>query len=404
MYRKLSEKSRALAAAIGGNGDRLLFFAALAFVAALIVTALVIRTVGSSWRIELVVSSQCERLFGRETMDALIREFGEQRPDMRIRIAEQGADLVFFDDSAFGGMAQAGALHSLASYIHTENAASEWAIPLVSFMDLFVYNITILKAAGFDRPPKTRLEFLDCARAVAAMHNNAPDVYSYALGLSGADPLALRREFFAWMWAAGGEIRPPANERGLPEFSRPAEEIFGFFAQLNREGLLAPDAFTTTGAERIGQFAQGKIAMMTISARDLPLLKKRMGAALGLSSIPAAMALGKPRLELSAIYAGISAECVRQDEAWSFLAFLAEQGKTLSAALTAIPGSLPDALPGVSAFPGDYILEDPLYSKAWEIFEAADTVEGFSGHPRKADMDRFVREKLQTAVKEAVSE
>jgi ABC-type glycerol-3-phosphate transport system substrate-binding protein len=76
-------------------------------------------------------------------------------------------------------------------------------------------------------------------------------------------------------------------------------------------------------------------------------------------------------LGLSGIYAGISGSCTQPDEAWAFLAFIAGKNQILARALDAVPGCFP------SSFPADYIVNDPLYSKAWDIFEAAETVDQY---------------------------
>ena len=381
--------------------DWFLFAAAVAVVAFIAVNA-ILRTVAMPKRTDIFVSPHCEVLFGKDTVDKLIRDFEDQNPALRIRRAEQGvADLVFFEEYEFSGLLRQGALSSLVPYIHTGTQSGQWAIPLVSFMDLFFYNIPVLKAAGFDRPPKNRVEFLAAARAVAKLNEFSEGgrkaVYGAALGLSPGDPLALRRDVYSWIWAAGGDIRPPETADGQIELSRAAADTIAFFGQLNREGLLAPGTFDKTGAGRLAEFAEGRIAMMTASSRDISILRRSMNAAdFGITTIPAA-AQGKTRLGLLAIYAGISSECTKPDEAWAFLAFLAEQSQTIAAALGAVPGSLPGAFPGGSVFAGEYIMEDTLYSKAWDIFEAADLAEDLSGYPQAGELEQLIREKLAVA-------
>jgi len=352
-------------------------------------------------RINISISSQCRNLFGRDIVDALIREFEELNPDLRIQEitrdatvdeAEVGsADIIFFDDGGYCNLINASALASLASYHHAEGQTGKWALPLVTFMDLFIYNIDILKAANLDRPPKTRAEFLAAAKAV--MENNAAppeqeSVFAFALGLSPADPLALRRDFYPWVWATGGEVRLQTDEPALP---RAVTDAIAFLGQLNREGLLAPGTFEKTGAQRLQEFAEGKIAMMTISARDLAFLQNNaQGITFGITTLPA-MTQGKNRMGLSSVYAGISSECSLPDEAWRFLAFFAGKKNILAEALGAVPGSFPNV------FAGEYIAQNPLYSKAWDIFEAADIVEYEPGQPPEEEFNHLIRKKLAEA-------
>ena len=355
-------------------------------------------------RIEITVSPQYGHLFGNDIMNALILEFEEQNPKLRILaegpVAEGESDVIVFDDGEFISLVNASALSSLSPYLEAGNQGEHlalketpvtlWALPLMSFIDLFFYNIDILEAANSDRPPKTRAEFLTAARSVAgrspAASGKGP-VYPFALGLSQADPLALRRDIYPWLWMDGGDLQSiAAAGTALP---RVFTYTMGFFGQLNRENLLAPGTFEKNGKARLQEFAEGKIAMMAGSARDIAFLRRNaQGVNFGITAIPAT-AQGKNRLGLSGIYAGISSTCANTDEAWAFLSFIAGKSQTLAQALNAVPGSSP------GAFPGEYITQDPLYSKAWEIFEAADIVEYNLGQlSSEREIDRIIREKL----------
>jgi ABC-type glycerol-3-phosphate transport system substrate-binding protein len=356
-------------------------------------------------RVSISISSQCGDLFGRDIVNALIQEFEEQNPDLRIQEITQeaegddgGADIVFFDDSGFSSLMNALALASLAPYNYTGTQAGQWALPLVSFMDIFIYNIDILQAANLDRPPKTRAEFLAAAKAVVENNPAPPEqepVFAFALGLSPADPAALRRDFYPWVWINGGEIRLGSAEPALP---RTVTDAIAFLGRLNSEELLAPGTFEKTGAQRLREFAEGKIAMLTASARDIPFLRNNAhGITLGITALPA-VTQGKTRVGLSSIYAGMSSDCALPDEAWKFLAFFAGKRHVLSETLGAVPGSFPDV------FAGEYIAEDPLCSKAWDIFEAADIVEYEPNQPFEEEINRLIREKLVDAFQIEASE
>ena len=377
--------------------DKFLFIAAVAALA-LAVSVWGFRQIAQSRRTVIVVSRSGENLFGAEAFGVLAQEFEKHNPDLRIRLADDGADIVFFDDSEIGGLLAESALASLGPYIHSETEARQWALPLVSFTDIFLYNIDILQAADMDRPPKTRAELLAAARAIAEQEAAHP----LALGLSEDDPLALRRELYPWIWAVGGELRQDGvrqnggqngDQSGSESvtLSRATTEAIAFFGQLNSEGLLAPGSFEKTRAQRLAEFAGGTIAMMTASSRDIPLLQRSaQGINFSITAIPQT-AHSKNRLGLSEIYGGISTACAQPDEAWAFLAFLAGRKQALEEALNAVPGSHP------SAYPGSYVENDPLYSKAWDIFEAADIVEYHPAGPLEEETSRIIREKLEEA-------
>jgi multiple sugar transport system substrate-binding protein len=377
------------------------------FIAAVVVLAVALIGRGSgkpaeSGRTEIYISAQCEYFFGRELTSALIQEFERQNPDLRILTVDGGADIVFFDDAGFAGLTGTGAdgdsppLASLSSYILNETGEEQRAVPLVHFMDLFFYNIDLLTAADCIRPPKSRAEFLTAAKAVAglgmAAGNTGGPVYGLAPGLSREDPTALRREIYPWIWADGGEVSTVSAD-GKTLLSKSATDTIAFFGQLNREGLLAPGTFEKTTAQRLEEFAEGKIAMMAASARDIPYLRRNArDVNFGITAMPAATAFSKNRLGLSGIYAGISGGSELQDEAWAFLAFVAGKRQSLYAALGAVPGIYPDVNHG------EYLDEDPLLSKAWEIFEAADIVEYHPDRPGEEETGRMVWEKLAEAL------
>jgi len=413
--RKLMEKSKVFFSAIRlpGKWINIILFAALIVVIALIVISRITGGPGlSRHHTDISISSQFENLFGGELADALIKDFEKQRPDLRITKADAGADILFFDDGEFGRLRSGSKLLALNPYIAANAEAdrehsvpeqnvseqegnlrpagsvevqdTQWALPLMSFMDVLFYNIDILQAANFDRPPKTRAEFLTTARAVARASEGRNAVYSFALDLTQG----VRRNIYPWIWAAGGEIRAsprtdaPSNEP--PVLSRAAIETIAFFGQLQREGLLSPGP--EKGVQRLEEFANGKTAMITGSARDITFLQ-RHNINFGITAIPGTTQ-GKNRLGLFKIYAGISADCALPDEAWVFLSFIAGKSPVLAEALTAIPGSLP------AAFPGDYIVKNPLYSKAWDIFEAAEIAEYRSDDPSEEETERLVISKL----------
>jgi multiple sugar transport system substrate-binding protein len=394
-YRKFVEKSRVFFSAVRLSGKliNIILLAALVVVLALIVLFRFssVEPVLSR-HIDISISPQFENLFGGDMAGALLKDFEKQHPDLRIVKTDEGADILFFDDFEFGRLRKSSKLLTLNPYItdntqdgetNTEQAIpdqnTQWAIPLMSFMDLLFYNIDILKAANLDRPPKTRAEFLTAARAVAQAGAGQNTVHSFTLELShGA-----RQNIYPWIWAAGGEIY--ANN--TPVLSRIAADTIAFFGQLNREGLLSPGFITDAG--RLEEFAEGKIAMITGSARDIAFLERGSGNInFGITAIPGT-APGKNRLGLLKIYAGISADCVRPNEAWLFLSFIAGKSQILAEKLAAIPGSIP------ASFPAEYIVKNPLYSKAWDIFEAAEIVEYRGDDPSEEETERLIVEKLR---------
>ena len=366
------------------------------------------KTESSSKLVTLYLSPRCEELFGKDITKAILSEYEDNNPNIRIRLAyntssPEDIDILIFDDSDFSSLVAAGALIELNSFIYQSfggessfdrmqqsdlaetTASSQLAIPLASFMNLLFYNINILTAAGFDHPPKTRDQLTSYARAVFRGDFDAAGV---ALSLSTEDNFALSRDVFSWMWANGLNFW---SEGDKPSFnSRTLINEITFLRSLNREGLLAADIFETTGEQRLEQFAQDKVAMMIASTRIIPYLRGKMNDnAFGITIIPDSVTGGRYSAGLSSIYTGINSSSVNPGEAWDFLVFLMEKSSLICAELKAVPGVVSDIIPG------DYVRDDPFYTKAWDIFEASRIVEGFSGKPGAEQYEAIFLDELR---------
>jgi multiple sugar transport system substrate-binding protein len=365
-------------------------------------------------RVNLVFTQLRESELGEGAIAALIEEYEKLHPEISIiqqprsydeildastaaitveaETASRGsgfsqdapADIIAMDGRYLAEFIKTG-FASLAPYLTPATPLEEWAIPLVSSIDVLFYNIDILKAAGFDRPPRNRAEFLRYAQAVSGGGTGAGKKYGAALALSPEDPRGIYRDVFSWIWASGALL----IHGGAPEFggSRITDTL-SFLAQLNQEGLLAPQSFTATGQRRLDEFAAGKIAMMVGSVGDIAALSGRMGAgAFGVTLIPGpADYAGKPVFGLSVWYAGISRRSGHPREAWAFLLYLRENSARLAEQIRAVPGSSGSAAP--------YIESDPQYSKVWDLYEAADVVQEFTAFPKTRELENAVRDEL----------
>jgi len=334
---------------------------------------------------DIYLSARCEDFFGVDAMETLIQDFEKQNPGLRIKLLNapvdksREPDILFFDESEFNVLAAAGALLPLGSFPEDESGGQMTAVPLVSFMDLLFYNIDLLRAAGFDRPPKTRDEFLACAKTITASEDGIlSGAAGFAMALDPENTQSLSREVFSWIWAGGGNFWP---DNGSGSSSAPViktKQMIGDFSFLSRlyiEETLSP----ITEEQALEDFALGKIAMIIASSGAIPALREEMGDdAFGVTTIPGAGTAGKYSVGLTGIFAGINKNCVFPDAAQAFLEFLAAKSPIFCAKLKAVPGYIPELLSGDNK---NYIKEDPLYAKAWNIFESSAVVRGFLGVP-----------------------
>ncbi|MDR2964242.1 MAG: extracellular solute-binding protein [Treponema sp.] len=259
----------------------------------------------------LYISPRFEELFGKTMAENLLREFNEANPDIRVRILpaqtdknqpEREPDIIIYDNS--DSLDEAASLAPLNSYIENDSEDIIFAIPLVSFMDVLFYNINILSAAGFDRPPRTRGEYI---------------IYSRTVQDSGIY----------------------TDDLSAPENNKPEKQ-------------------------KLEDFVQGNAALITASTRAISFLRERLeDNEFSLTSIPTATdgSVGRYNINLTGIYAGIGINSANSDAAWSFIEFLTEKRALFCEMFQAVPGVISDIIPG------DYVNNDPFYSKAWDIFE-----------------------------------
>ena len=356
--------------------------------------------------IQLFLSDQCGEFFGKEITENMITQFEKKNPGIKIKIADDSEepDILIFNDGDFNILVSESLLAELNSFTNYDSGNLQLAVPLVSFINLLFYNIDILSAAGFDSPPKTREQYTGYAKTISRGESGAAGA---SLSLNPDDHQALSRDIFSWIWAGGGAFwtdDSQVNQR--PSFNtRSMINDITFLETLNRDGSLANGVFDLTGKDYIEQFAEGKIALMIASAQAIPYLREKMGDnAFGISTVPAPASGGIYQTGLSAIYAAISANSENPEQAWNFLAFLAENSSLFCSELKAVPGIIS------SIIPGDYVKNDLFYSKAWEIFQASRIAEMFTGKPGAVEYEaifleelRFCFERSRTAVQTAAT-
>jgi len=403
MYSKKPKKSIRLS----GQIDIFLIIAVLILIISPFVINAVFKLNSANKTKDIYLSARCEEFFGKELTEKLIQDFMEINPDVRIKLLNPPSasgetanskpaqekisipDVIIFDEGEFSSLVDGENLKPFELLSDSENSDGQLALPLVSFMDLLFYNIDLLSTAGFDRPPKTREEFLAYSKTVSKSDSGLlADAAGAAISLSPEDTQALSRDIFSWIWASGGDFWQTED---APVFDdRSTIRDISFLGSLSREGALAPGIFETTGEKRLEEFAQGKIAMMIASTRSIPALREKMkDGAFGITTIPGSGAAGKYGIGLTGYFAGISASCENPDKAQDFLSFLAEHIPLFCAELKAVPGDVTQFIPG------DYMKDDPYYSKAREIFESSRIVRGFYGKPGVEKFEKAVREELK---------
>ncbi|MDR1957002.1 MAG: extracellular solute-binding protein, partial [Treponema sp.] len=397
--------------------DKTLFGLALLLLAGGIAIRAGIKTLQEAQASTLVFTQWWQDELKNDTLTSLIGEFEKSRPDITITVerlsyqemedqllnraldATSPSDILALDPRWLYELIRNDRLAPLDAYIEkTENmenmlfipslppnnpeAPTEiWAIPVVSYMIPLFYNVAVLQAAGFDRPPKNRADFLRYAQAITDRERGR---FALALALNPEYPDGLYVDVYSWIWAAGALMLPG----GKPDVTSPLiRETLDFLTTLHTEGLLAPNSFSKTREEKLEDFIQGKIGMMLASVQDIDTLRQRMGeAGFGITTVPGLDNTKKPVFGLTSWYIGISRQSEHQEQAWAFLSFLAERSSILAAASYAVPGSWMGAQ--------NYLKRDPLYAKAYDMYEGGDALQEFTGIPRVYALESIMREEL----------
>ncbi|MDR0589870.1 MAG: sugar ABC transporter substrate-binding protein [Spirochaetaceae bacterium] len=366
-----------------------------------------------SGNITLVFAQWWQDELEKDTLEAIIREYEALHPGVTLRLvhrpydvlaeellnpAEKAPppDILGLDSHWLYELIRMDMLEPLESYTRGEPALDQanlfpeeppgehkkWALPLISFMAPLFYNSALLEAAGFDRPPKTRGDFLAYAKALT---DPPAGIYGMTLALGPENPQGLYRDIFSWIWASGVEFVP---ERAL-DFTDPAVvETLDFLNRLYQEGVLSPASFTKTEEEKRREFMEGRAAMMVGSIPEIHrIMEGQPTLRFGISTIPSVDTYpDRPVFGLTSWYAGISRESLHKEEAWAFLSFLAERRSFLAAMAHAVPGSGDE--------PGETAGENFLYTKAYDMYTAGAAADRFAGIPKIKELETILREEL----------
>jgi multiple sugar transport system substrate-binding protein len=318
-----------------------------------------------------------------ETLKYLVREFESLHADIKIIIENRSyeelrqilynpsdvfkaGDIISFDPLWVSELLKMGTVENVNS-------------AFISFINVFYYNVDILKKAGFSRPPKTRGEFLNYARVLANREEKRADPHgltpSLAFGLKSSR--GIYDDIFPWIWSAGGQL----IKDGKPVLTqRDVVESLSFLASLYKEGIITPGALSADSRKKLEDFISGKAAFIIASAREIKYLSEYLGdKTFAVSSIPIPDNYAGNTFSAYGGWAlAINSKSGHKEEGRLFADFLAEKAALLSK----------ETLPGG----GTLSPLDLLNGKVWEISIAASPAPDFSGLPWTVLEESFKKE------------
>ncbi|MDR1229982.1 MAG: extracellular solute-binding protein [Spirochaetaceae bacterium] len=306
----------------------------------------------------------------------IIADFEEEYPLVRVRLhdaayedirdglfdTEQAPpDLIAVETGRLAGIAEAGLLDVLppmegdgAEVADTDAGLSRYYLPTVTFLHPLYYNVDILTAAGYLRPPRTREEFLDYAKNIT---DTAKGVYGTAFSRN------IWTDIFPWMWAGGSGTVEAVNWE-----SRPAVNTLAFLSALHKEQTVYPSPLSKREDELLEAFMAGHIAMFVSSqASAAEVRAKKPALSFGVTTIPAAgQSEGRHVFPVTEWALAVPSKSTHKGEALSLLRYLASRKNDLAIAARGITDYRYDD-------PASVANQDPVDQKLRALYEASDT-------------------------------
>lgn len=284
-------------------------------------------------------------------------------------------------------MAEAGYDGSeLASQIQIDGAT--YMIPVVNFVYPMFTNTELLADAGITAPPTNRTEFATAAKAVA----DKGEAAGWALPLSLETPNGIQNDVMSWVWASGGSMM---TAEGKPDLTNAAVASATEFIQgMWDAGAVAPGAFSMKEQDKVEEFTNGRTAMMISSLAHINTIREaNPELQFEVSAIPAEDGYtGERGIPYASWGIGVSANTEHPQEAWKLVQFLMSQdtNSTLSTMANAFPGNINSA--------PDFSDSDPLFEKAFEIYQAGYPANEFVGLPIAEELMRMFSQEFQKAL------
>jgi len=364
--------------------DKLLFALSIMVLAGLLIRVGSNKVFSAPGSINLTFTQWWESDSDREIFSDLIKEFENLNDGIKVTLNTMSYEDLRSELLSDGETALPGDIIALDLLWVPELPMLEICeAPHLSFVDVLYYNVELLKDAGFSRPPKTRSEFLACARALKSRGGNRQGAGSVlSLDLGDNSSRGIYDDVFPWIWAAGAEL----VRDGKPVVtSRSVVDSLSFLAALKSEGLIDDGLFYADAGKKLEDFLSGKAAFMIASSGYIGFVMERMGEeTFGVTSVPIPDNYARGTFFGSAEWTiGINPDSASKEEARLFADFLA--GKT--SVISEKTGALPEN--GVSP------AWDPLRSKVSEIAIAGESARNLSGLPW-TELERIFREELKT--------
>jgi multiple sugar transport system substrate-binding protein len=261
-----------------------------------------------------------------------------------------------------------------------------YMFPVASFVYPVFVNMDLLKAAGIQKLPASRTEFLQAARKLT---NKSKNQYGWVLPLSLQTPNGVQNDVMSWVWASGKSML----KAGKPDLTNAdVVSALKFIQTMYKEGLISPGSFAKQEQDKVEEFVNGRVGMMVDTLAHINMIRERNpNLNFAISALPAVDGYnGRRGLPYAAWGIGISQSSKHKDEAWKLVSYL--MSPTVNGKLVSIAHAFPG---NVKAKP-DFVVTDALFGKGFEIFQSGYLANEFVGLPVAEELMRQFDEEIQT--------
>ena len=349
------------------------------------------------------------------TFRALMDKFEEQNPGIKVELlsgpyastkeqlvagAAAGTmpDVVGIDGAWVNDFAKQGAIADLTALMGQEGyddselasqiqyQGATYMIPVVNFVYPLFANTALLTKAGVTQIPSTREEFAAAAKAVTG-----GEVSGWALPLSLEAPNGIQNDVMSWVWASGGSMLTgdgKPNLKGNADVRSAAE----FIKKLWDDGVVSPGAFTMKEQDKVEDFTNARTGLMIDSLAHVNTIREGSpDLAFDIAAIPARSGYtGRRGMPYASWGIGVSGTTGHASAAWKLVAFL--MGADVNAELA----NDAKAFPGNSRATPDFVNNDEMFKKAFDIWSSGTPANEFTGLPVSETLMRKFDEQLQT--------
>ncbi|GAK49144.1 sugar ABC transporter [Candidatus Moduliflexus flocculans] len=260
-----------------------------------------------------------------------------------------------------------------------------YMFPVASFVYPIFINLDMFKAAGLEKLPSTRTEFVEAAKKLT---DPAKNQYGWVLPLSLQTPNGVQNDVMSWVWASGGSMM----KDGKPDLTNDnVVSALKYIDSMYKDGLISPGSFAKQEQDKVEEFVNGRIGMMVDTLAHINMIRERNpNLKFAISALPAADGYeGRRGLPYAAWGIGISEKSQHKAEAWKLVSYL------MSADVNSKLVSIAHAFPGnVNAKP-DFVASDELFGKGFEIFQSGFLANEFVGLPVAEELMRMFDEEIQ---------